>query len=177
VETQQTVPRDDEVQEQEPQEPAPKTQRGKKVKNEKDTGKKKAPKEKKTKEAKKPEDGDEKKTKKGTLSPIPVSVVKSIKQKMDNEHPGMIKNMNEVKLVAEKFLETVVEMTKTKQSVALPNYFTLKPVLRNERVHRNPQNGETVKKPAHYVLCMDVKNKLKKEIAEIDVQENSDAKQ
>ena len=140
----------------------PKAKRGKKTEDKKPAAKKEP-------KAKKPK--GEKKAKKGTLSPIPVNVVKNIKQKMDAEHPGMIKNMTEVKLVAEKFLETIVEMTKNQQSVALPNYFTFKPVRRNERVHRNPQNGELVKKPAHFVLCMDVKNKLKTEFASLPVEE------
>ena len=141
---------------------APKAKkRGKKTEGKKPAAKK---------EPKAKYDVGEKKVKKGTLSPIPVNVVKVIKQKMDTEHPGMIKNMTEIKLVTEKFLETIVEMTKSQKSVALPNYFTFKPVRRNERVHRNPQNGELVKKPAHFVLCMDVKNKLKSEFASLPIE-------
>lgn len=93
------------------------------------------------------------------LSPVPMPLAKKVSETLGDE---LKISQKDIKTVCEAFVKTVVNETMAGRTVALPNYFTFKPVLRKERTHKNPQTKEEIFKPAHWVLSMDVKANLKK---------------
>lgn len=93
------------------------------------------------------------------LSPVPMPLAKKVSETLGEE---LKISQKDIKTVCEAFVKTVVNETMAGRTVALPNYFTFKPMLRKERTHKNPQTKEEIFKPAHWVLSMDVKANLKK---------------
>lgn len=115
-----------------------------------------------------PADGTKK-----TLSPVPMPLAAKVAKSLGDE----IKvTQKDVKAICEAFVKTIVADTLEGNTVALPNYITFKRVLRKERTHKNPQTKEAIVKPAHYVLCMDVKASLKKQFEEVKVDPNAATK-
>ena len=109
------------------------------------------------------------------LSPVPMPLAKKVSETLGDELKISQKDST---IVCEAFGKTVVQETMEGRTVALPNYFTFKPVLRKARTHKNPQTKEEIFKPAHYVLSMDVKANLKKmfEGVKVDADAASKAK-
>lgn len=93
------------------------------------------------------------------LSPVPMPLAKKVSETLGDE---LKISQKDIKTVCEAFVKTIVNETTAGRTVALPNYFTFKPMLRKERTHKNPQTKEEIFKPAHWVLSMDVKANLKK---------------
>lgn len=124
----------------------------------------KAPKAPKAKAAPKPkatpEDG------KKVLSPVPMPLAKKVAEAVQDE---VKVTQKDVKAICEAFVRTIVRETMAGNTVALPNFFTLKRVLRKARTHKNPQTKEEIHKPAHYVLSMDVKTNLKQQFEKLEV--------
>jgi DNA-binding protein HU-beta len=128
----------------------------------------KAPKAAAPKAAAAPADGAKK-----TLSPVPMPLAAKVAKALGDE----IKiTQKDVKAICEAFVKVIVADTLEGNTVALPNYITFKRVLRKERKHKNPQTKEEIVKPAHYVLCMDVKASLKKQFEEVKVDPNAPTK-
>jgi DNA-binding protein HU-beta len=110
---------------------------------------------------------------KKTLSPVPMPLAAKVAKALGDE----IKiTQKDVKAICEAFVKVIVADTLEGNTVALPNYITFKRVLRKERKHKNPQTKEEIVKPAHYVLCMDVKASLKKQFEEVKVDPNAPTK-
>jgi nucleoid DNA-binding protein len=110
---------------------------------------------------------------KKTLSPVPMplaaKVAKSLQEDAKSRGEDFKVTQKDVKAICECFVKTIISDTIEGNTVALPNYLTFKRVLRKERTHKNPQTKEAIVKPAHYVLCMDVKAALKKQFEEVKV--------
>jgi nucleoid DNA-binding protein len=110
---------------------------------------------------------------KKTLSPVPMplaaKVAKSLQEDAKSRGEDFKVTQKDVKAICECFVKTIISDTIDGNTVALPNYLTFKRVLRKERTHKNPQTKEAIVKPAHYVLCMDVKAALKKQFEEVRV--------
>lgn len=110
---------------------------------------------------------------KKTLSPVPMPLAAKVAKSLGED----IKvSQKDVKAICEAFVKTIVADTLEGNTVALPNYITFKRVLRKQRTHKNPQTKEEIVKPAHYVLCMDVKASLKKQFEEVKVDPNAPVK-
>lgn len=110
---------------------------------------------------------------KKTLSPVPMplaaKVAKSLQEDAKSRGEDFKVTQKDVKAICECFVKTIISDTIEGNTVALPNYLTFKRVLRKERTHKNPQTKEAIVKPAHFVLCMDVKAALKKQFEEVHV--------
>lgn len=100
-----------------------------------------------------------------------------IKQVVANEKVSAL-NLSEdiVSTICNALLSTIVENVKQDQTVAFKNLFSFKRVLRKERTHKNPSNGEPIFKPAHYVMTLDVKKSLRDEFIAIEVVESKKEK-
>lgn len=87
----------------------------------------------------------------------------------NNAFPHGEINQTKVKIICDMFIKTVIESVKAGENVTLTNYLTFKRAKRAERVHKIPKSEETVTKPAHYVMTIDVKPALKKEFETLQV--------
>lgn len=105
-------------------------------------------------------------TGKKVLSPVPMPLAKKVAEAVQEE---VKVSQKDVKAICEAFIRTIVKETMSGNTVALPNFFTLKRVLRKARTHKNPQTKEEIHKPAHFVLSMDVKTNLKQQFEKLDV--------
>lgn len=149
-----------------------KTMAGKRIG--KSTPANKKPVEKEVKNVEQEQEGEVQQKKASALGPIPMPFVKLVsKQLQEDGNSHVTKNLQDLKTVMETMVNTIVNQCLKGETVALPNHVTFKPVLRNERTHKNPKTKEEIVKPAHYVLSMDVKARLKDRFASLPVDEES----
>jgi nucleoid DNA-binding protein len=78
-------------------------------------------------------------------------------------------NQKQVKEVCEAFLQVLVNKVKAGETVSFINNMTFKRQIRSGRTYKNLKTGETINKPKHFVLTMQVRPALKKVFDEIDV--------
>jgi len=106
------------------------------------------------------------------LSPVSYPLASQVKKTLMEMYPdNSIKNVNETKQICEAFLHTIVNRVMEGKNVALINYMTFKRVLRQARMHCNPQTGGEILVDKHYVLGVDVKKDLKQSFKNIPVEE------
>lgn len=78
-------------------------------------------------------------------------------------------NQKQVKEVCEAFLQVLVNKVKAGDTVSFINNMTFKRQMRSGRTYKNLKTGETINKPKHFVLTMQVRPALKKVFDEIEV--------
>ena len=98
---------------------------------------------------------------------VPMDLVRQVMK--HSEFPEGAINQTKVKTILDLFIKTVVENVKNGDNVTLTNYMTFKRTLRAERTHKIPKTDNTVTKPAHMVMTIDIKPALKKEFEAIPV--------
>ena len=115
-------------------------------------------------------DDEPKTTKKRVVNGcVPVDLVKQVMKQSD--FPEGAINQAKVKTILDMFIKTIVENVKNGDNVTLTNYMTFKRTQRAERTHKIPKTDNTVTKPAHMVMTIDVKPALKKEFEALPVSE------
>ena len=112
---------------------------------------------------------EKKKAKRVVNGCVPLDLVKQV-MKHDEFPEGAI-NQTKVKTILDLFVKTIVENVKNGDNVTLTNYMTFKRMQHAERVHKIPKTDNTVTKPAHMVMTIDIKPALKKEFEAIPVSE------
>lgn len=78
-------------------------------------------------------------------------------------------NQKQVKEVCEAFLQVLVDKVKAGETVSFTNNMTFKRQVRSARTYKNLKTGDTINKPKHFVLTMQVRPALKKVFDEIEV--------
>jgi len=73
------------------------------------------------------------------------------------------------KEVCEVFLQVIVNKVKAGETVSFINNMTFKRQIRSGRTYKNLKTGDTINKPKHFVLTMQVRPALKKVFDEIEV--------
>jgi nucleoid DNA-binding protein len=78
-------------------------------------------------------------------------------------------NQKQVKEVCETFLQVLVDKVKAGETVSFTNNMTFKRQVRSARTYKNLKTGDTINKPKHFVLTMQVRPALKKVFDDIEV--------
>ena len=100
---------------------------------------------------------------------VSLKMAKEVKEFMGDSASDL--SQDKIHKVCNALIKVIVDQVKSGKTVTLTNNMSFKRVLRNERVHRNPKTHESVTKPAHFVLKMEVKQALKTQFEELDINE------
>ena len=106
--------------------------------------------------------------KKRNMSAVPCEFVTAVSAALPDELNQKLK-VKDVKEICETFVKTLVDKVKKGDTVSFTNHMTFKRQQRKARTYKNLKTGESINKPPHYVICMQVKPALKKVFDEVVV--------
>ena len=109
-------------------------------------------------------------TKQRACNAVSLKMAKEVKEVMGDCASDL--SQDKIHKVCNALIKVIVDQVKSGKNVTLTNHMSFKRVMRKERVHRNPKTGESVNKPAHFVLKMEVKQALKAQFEELDIEED-----
>lgn len=106
--------------------------------------------------------------KKRNMTAVPCDFVSAVNSALPEDLAQKLK-VKDVKDICEAFVKTLVDKVKKGETVSFTNHMTFKRQARRARTYKNLKTGESINKPPHYVLCMQVKPALKRAFDEVEV--------
>jgi nucleoid DNA-binding protein len=110
------------------------------------------------------DDDDDKQRKRS--SAVPAAIVKMVKDAVSDELDITLKS---TKLICDALFKVIIDQVEAGENVTLTNHFTFKRVYRAERTHKVISTGESMTKPEHYTMTVQVKPALKNRLFELEV--------
>lgn len=114
-------------------------------------------------------------TKQRSCNAVSLKLAKEVKEFMGDNASDLSQDM--ISKVCNAFIKVIIDQVKSGKNVTLTNHMTFKRNLSDERMRKNPKTQESILKPAHYTLKMELKPALKVEFAQLDVAEQDVAEQ
>lgn len=108
----------------------------------------------------------------GPVGTAPWNLVKETQAVLKED--GITLSREQLKTICDTFINLAVAQVREGRSVCFRGNFTIKRVLRQKRVHRDPRpdaDGEEIVKPAHYAIGIEMKPALKQSLAEREIDE------
>jgi nucleoid DNA-binding protein len=104
---------------------------------------------------------------KRTCSAVPASIVKLVQASIADDIEISLKKL---KFICDSLIGVIVNEVESGKSVTLTNHFTFKRAYRAERTHKVISTGESMTKPEHYTMTVQVKPALKNRLYELEIE-------